>query len=116
MSNDRTSHPYRLRIAHEQRVVVPAKLKRQEKHFVKLPMTWVRRLKGASGQTWMVAAHVLYLNFKGMGEPIKLANGMLKIDGVPPQSKTRALRDLERRGLIAVERQPRKSPIVRLVA
>jgi DNA-binding transcriptional ArsR family regulator len=40
---------------------------------------------------------------------------MLAIDGVPPTSKRRALRDLERRGLIIVERQSRKSPIVRLL-
>ena len=46
--------------------------------------------------------------------PIKLANGMLKMDGVPPTSKRRALEVLERRGLITVERQPRKSPTVRL--
>jgi hypothetical protein len=41
---------------------------------------------------------------------------MLKIDGVSRQSKCRALRDLERRGLITVEWWPKKSPIVRLMA
>ena len=58
---------------------------------------------------------MLYLDFVKKGEPIKLTNGMLKIDGVPPTTKRRALRDLERRGLIAVEWRPRKSPMVRRV-
>jgi hypothetical protein len=116
MSGNNATHPNRFQVGHQQWATVPTKLKKQDKHFVKLPMTWVRQLKGASGQTWMVAVHVLYLDFKEKGKPIKLANGMLKIDGVSPQSKTRALRDLERRGLIAVEYRPRKSPIVRLAA
>jgi hypothetical protein len=41
---------------------------------------------------------------------------MLAMDGVPSESKRRALRDLERRGLITVERWLKKSPVVRLMA
>jgi DNA polymerase-1 len=33
----------------------------------------------------------------------------------PPTTKRRALRDLERRGMITVERWPKKSPVVRLM-
>ena len=43
------------------------------------------------------------------GLPIKLASGMLKIDGVSRQSKCRALRDLERRGLTAGFADPTSS-------
>jgi len=96
--------------------VMPAKIKRRREHFAMLPMTWYERLKGADGQTYRVAWFLLYLHWKNNGGPIKLANGMLVMDGVPPQSKRRALRDLERRGLITVEWRPRKSPIVRLAA
>ena len=96
--------------------VTPAKIKRRREHFAMLPMTWYERLKGADGQTYRVAWFLLYLHWKNNGGPIKLANGMLAMDGVPPQSKRRALRDLERRGLITVEWRPRKSPIVRLAA
>jgi hypothetical protein len=95
-------------------VPVPTKIRNRRKHFVRLPMTWYDRMKGAHGQTYRVAWFLLYLHWKGNGGPIKLANGMLKIDGVPPTSKRRALEVLERRGLITVERQPRKSPTVRL--
>ena len=96
--------------------VAPAKIKKRREHFAKLPMTWYERMEGAAGQTYRVAWHLLYVDWKNNGGPIKLANGMLAADGVPPQSKRRALRDLVRRGLITVEWRPRKSPIVRLVA
>jgi hypothetical protein len=99
----------------ERRAAEPTKLKRRRKQFVLLPMSWYERLKGADGQTYRVAWFLLHLHWKNNGGPIKLANGMLKMDGVPPRTKCRALRDLERRGLIAVEWWPKKSPIVRLL-
>ena len=95
--------------------VAPAKIKKRREHFAMLPMTWYERLKGAHGQTYRVALYVLYLHWKDGKGPIKLANGMLKIDGVSPQSKRRALRDLERRKLVTVDWRPKKSPIVQLL-
>jgi hypothetical protein len=101
----------------ERLAAVPAKIQKRRQHFIKLPMTWYERLRGAHGQTYRVAWHLLYLHWKGGGRPIKLATGMLVIDGVPATSKRRALHDLERRGLIQVEPGgPRKSPIVRLIS
>ena len=89
-------------------------LKRQQ-HFIMMPWAWVERLEGASGHTYYVAICLLYLHWRGSkSAPVKLPNGMLKIDGVSRQSKWRALNDLERRGLIVVERRRRKSPLVRL--
>src|SRR6516225_9618410 len=96
------------------RVVEPRKLEKRRKHFVQLPWTWVEALSGASGQTWQLAAHLLYLNWKGKGAPIKLANGMLEIDGISRWSKWRALPELERRGLVVIDRRRRRSPIVTL--
>ena len=96
------------------RAIEPRKLEKRRKHFVQLPWTWVEALSGASGQTWQLAAHLLYLNWKGKGAPIKLANGMLEIDGINRQAKWRALSGLERRGLVTVERRPARSPLVTL--
>ena len=79
-----------------------------------LPWTWAEALSGASGKTWELAAHLLYQHWEGNGAPIKLANGMLGIDGINRWSKWRALSELERRGLVVVERRRRRSPIVRL--
>ena len=99
----------------ERRVAfTPQKIRKRRQHFVQIPWSWVERLPGTTGHTCLVALHLLYLHWKGNGAPVKLPNGMLKIDGVSRQSKWRALAALEQRGLIVVERRPRKSPIVRL--
>jgi hypothetical protein len=93
----------------------PRKIAKRREHFVMVPFEWLERLNGAEGSAYAVALHLLYLNWKGRGGPVKLANGMLKINGINRWSKKRALEDLERRGLITVERRPRKSPIIRLI-
>ena len=99
----------------EKLAVVPRKIQKRREHFVKVPWTWVERLNGAAGQTYRVAWYLLYLHWKGRGEPTKLANGMLRIDGVSRQAKWKALNDLEHRGLIAVERRQRRSPLIRVL-
>jgi hypothetical protein len=116
-------HPDNLRMdAGEVRAVVPRKIKKRRLEFAMFPMTWYGRLDGASGHTWRVALFLCYLDWKMNGKTppsglgVKLASGMLKTDGVSPRSKVRALRELERRGLIAVEWRPRRSPVVRLIA
>lgn len=99
----------------EVQAIVPRKIQKRRQHFVKVPMVWVERLAGAFGNTWVIAMHLLYLHWKDNGKPIKLANGMLKSDGISRYTKHRSLADLERRGLIEVERRPRRSPLVKLV-
>jgi hypothetical protein len=93
----------------------PAKFSKRRKHFIMLPFTWSERLAGAGGQVYALALHLLYRDWKTNGVPIKLANGMLKIDGIGRTTKWRALVELERRGLIAIERRRGKSPTVRLL-
>ena len=95
--------------------VVPRKIQKRRQQFVVLPMTWYERMRGAHGQTYRVAWYLLFLHWKTNGDPVKLANGMLAIDGVPRTSKWRALCDLERRGLIAIKRRHRKSPIIEVL-
>ena len=97
------------------RPVVPQKVRKRREQFIQMPMVWVERLRGATGQTWHLAAHLIHLHWKGRGQPIKLANGMLQFDGIGRSAKWRALNDLERRGLIAIERRPKRSPIVRVL-
>ena len=102
-------------VVQERRAVTPKKIQRRRRHFISVPMAWFERLAGASGQTYRTALYLLYLHWRGRGEPIQLANGLLKIDGVSRYSKWRALDELERRGLITIERRPRRSPIIRLI-
>jgi hypothetical protein len=90
----------------------PRKISQRRAHFVRLPFGWIERLAGASGQTWNLAMHLLYLHWRGAGKPIKLANGMLQIDGISRATKWRALAELEHRGLITIERRSGKSPLI----
>jgi hypothetical protein len=92
-----------------------AKIEKRRQQFVKVPWTWVERLEGASGNTVLVALHLLHLAWKNKGESFKLPNGMLKQDGIGRHSKWRAIADLQRRGLVVAERRARKSPLIRLV-
>ena len=96
--------------------VVPRKIQRQRRHFVKVPWSWIERLAGAHYiASYRVALHLLYQHWKNGGQPILLANGMLRREGVAPDTKWRALRELERLGLITVVRRPRKSPLVTVI-
>jgi hypothetical protein len=96
------------------RAVEPRKLEKRRKHFVKLPWTWAEALSGASGKTWELVVQLLYLHWKGKGAPIKLANGMLENDGIDRFAKWRALKELERRGLVTIERRHARSPLITL--
>jgi hypothetical protein len=99
----------------ERLAAVPRKIAKRRKHFIMVPMTWRERLDGATGNTILVAFDLLYLAWRdGEGGPVKLGNGMLQHDGISRQSKWRALNELERRGLIVVERRPNRSPLVHL--
>ena len=94
---------------------VPTKIRKRREQFVMVPMRWYERLANPIPTcrcTCLVAMHVLHLNWKSDGKPFKLANGMLAYDGISHDSKTRALKELERRGLVSVDWQDRKSPIV----
>jgi hypothetical protein len=93
---------------------VPRRIQKRRERFVMMPMAWRESLKGATGQTILLAVDLLYLGWRRRG-PITLANGMLRYDGISRQSKWRGLNELERRGLITVERRHRRSPIVTLL-
>jgi hypothetical protein len=89
---------------------------RWRKQFVRVPWVWVNRLKDARHiGTYRVALHLLYEHWRNGGRSVVLPNGALKETGVSRWAKWDALRELERLGLVAVERRPRKSPLVILL-
>jgi hypothetical protein len=93
----------------------PTKIEKRRHQFVRVPWPWIEALAGLSGQTYRVALLLLHQHWKNGGQPIKVANAMLKIDAVPAETKRKALLRLEARGLVTVERRPRRSPIVTLL-
>jgi hypothetical protein len=85
--------------------------RRKKKHFIKIPQTWVDRLIEARYTvTYRVALHVLYRHWRERGAPFTLANGVLAMKGVTRGTKWRALQELEKLGLITIERRDRRSP------
>jgi hypothetical protein len=97
--------------ADENWAVVPLKIRRRRRHFVKVPWAWVEKLAEARYiSTYRVALHVLYRDWETHGEAFTLSNGALAMEGVSRRQKWRALEELEGLGLISIERRRRKTP------
>jgi hypothetical protein len=87
------------------------------KQFVRVPWMWVDRLKNARSLcTYRVALYLLYEHWRNGGSVIKLSNSALKAEGIERRRKWEGLRELEGLGLIAIERRPRKAPLVTVFA
>jgi hypothetical protein len=94
----------------------PTRLRKQRAGFTKFPNAWKEKLVGCHGNTYHVALTLLYKYWRqGSHNPIKLPNGMMGIEGFSRHAKYRALNNLERRGLVTVQRRRRKSPLVALL-
>jgi hypothetical protein len=84
---------------------------RKRRHFIKVPLLWFERLAEARHiATYRVALHLLYQAWKMSGQPVPLPNGPLIAEGIARGTKWRALGELERLGLVIVERRKRKAP------
>jgi hypothetical protein len=87
------------------------------KQFVRVPWAWVDRLRDTRHTcTYRVALHLLYEHWRNGGLVIKLSNSALKGEGIGRQRKWQGLRELEQLGLVAIERRPRKAPLVTVFA
>jgi hypothetical protein len=86
--------------------------KRQRQQFVMVPWWWVERLTHARHMAaYRLALFVLYQHWKTK-KPVVASNRALKPMDVPRRSKYRAIRELERLGLIRAEARPRRSPLI----
>jgi hypothetical protein len=80
----------------------PHKIQQKRQKFVQVPFGWLERLEGASGKTYQLALRLLWLDWRYNGGEIRLTNKSLgRLDR---HTKYRALGDLERRGLVSIER------------
>lgn len=88
-----------------------------ERQYILFPWSWLDRLKAVDrGATWRLALFIVYENWRSGGRTIKLTNIMAAEVGVSPDAKGRAIDDLEQAGLIEVERRPKRSPRISLLA
>jgi DNA-binding MarR family transcriptional regulator len=92
------------------------KKKRKVEPFVKVPLWWIQQAATTTkSSTTLVCIELLYRSWKAKSPTFLLPNETLRKLGVSREIKRRVLRDLERAGLITVERPTRKTPIVTLV-
>lgn len=94
----------------------PKPKKKWQRQFVKVPWSWIDRLKASDrGSTYRLALCILYEHWQAGGRAIRLTNAGLRREGVTRWGKWRGLRELEQVGLIRVEGRPGKTPRITLL-
>jgi len=84
--------------------------------FTSVPRKWELRLLHAKRiSTYRLALELLYLHWKENGKPIVVSSKIAKMVKISARSKWNALAELERLGLIRVDRMRRRSPRVVLL-
>jgi hypothetical protein len=88
----------------------------QSEPFVKMPLWWAEAASKAVGSpATLVLVELLRVHWRTKSKTFPLPNARLRKQGVSRDVKRRVLHDLERAGLIAVDRPKSKSPVVTLV-
>ena len=107
--------PWHITRTRELKAAAPAK--RNIEPFVKVPLWWIAAAaKSTRNPGMLVCIELLRASWKAKGPTFPLPNRKLGKLGASRDVKRRVLLDLERAGLISVERHPRKTPIVTLVS
>ena len=84
--------------------------------FVQVPLWWAEQaMEATRTPKAMVWVWLLHLAWASHSKTFRLPNERLRLRGVSRDTKTRALRDLEKAGLIQVTREVGKSPTVTLL-
>jgi hypothetical protein len=100
----------------EQQQARKSKRKEWQRHCTMIPRAWELRLLQAKRiSTYRLAIELLYLHWYGKGKPVIVSGKVAEAVKISARSKWEALAELERLGLIEVNRKPRKSPRVVLL-
>jgi hypothetical protein len=93
-----------------------AQSRKWRRRFVKFPWTWVEKLRATNrAQTYHLALLILYEHWRTGGQDVVLSNAALEREGISRWSKWRGLGDMERLGLIRIEKRHRKAPRIRVL-
>ena len=77
---------------------------------------WNDHMNRMGDKTQTTARHILRLFWEARGCPVQLDSNPLLVKGVGHSAQLRALKDLERLGLIDVERHPHQAPVAKIPA
>src|SRR5262249_23282844 len=106
--------PWHIKRLRELEAAAPKhKRKKWQPRFVAVPLAWAEQLQTCdSVAAYRLALLLLYEHWHANGAKVCLANALAAKWGILPEAKRRALADLERMGLVSVERRSRKTPLV----
>jgi hypothetical protein len=99
-----------------ERRVLTTKQRREREHFVKVPLEWARRICSAAGEGALyLAIWLRYRSWKTGSNTVKLTRDPLEALGLSRWTQGRALRKLEEAGVVTVQRQHGRAPVVSLL-
>jgi hypothetical protein len=100
----------------ELEAMAPVRRKKTTEAFVMIPLWWVEKAAEATkSPATLVLVELWRRRWEMQRTTFPLPNARLAKLGVSRDVKRRVLHELERAGLITIERRPRKTPIVTLV-
>jgi hypothetical protein len=100
----------------ELKAAAPVKRKNKKDAFVMVPLWWLEQVSRAmKSPRAIVGVWLLHLAWKAKSQTFPVPNEPLGRYGINREAKRRALLELERAGLITVDRHDRKTPVVTLV-
>jgi hypothetical protein len=103
------------RIAELEAAAPKKRKKKVEREFVQISRKQLAILRRgrAKAAAWNVFAELVWLSWKAGGKSIKFTNHSLAEMNISHGSRTRAIRELVKLGLVRIDRStPRKSPIL----
>jgi hypothetical protein len=93
----------------------PARPKKWRRQFVQVPWLWVECLRGVrAGNTYRLALLLLYEHWRTGGHSIAVSNVAVLAEGLSRRAKWRSIAELERLGLIKVQRHRSRAPRISL--
>jgi hypothetical protein len=108
---------FRLSDVSGEHLIKPATNKIPREQFLKgpIPWPWVKTASSLPGKA--LALGMLLWREAGMDGigPVTVTNAKAAALGIDRSAKSRAVADLERVGLVRVERRPRRNPLVTIV-
>jgi DNA-binding MarR family transcriptional regulator len=90
---------------------------RKQEHFLKgpVPLPWLIKASKCSGKALAVAIAIRYRSGLCKTNQITLTSRVLEKFGIDRSAKSRAIQCLEEAGLISVERQHGKNPVITIL-
>jgi hypothetical protein len=81
-----------------------------------IPMSWIIRASSLPGKAWHVGTALWFWAGITGSKTVTLTRKRLRHCGLHPETARQRLGDLERTGLVRIERRGRRSPIVTILA